>query len=96
MLSTKGTYIFSVLPSAYGSYGSNDSNKASRYLDVCGQLLGTAMDKNPIAFAGVPWISERFMRTCKQEMDGKRRQRIQDVIQTLKIFESGGAIECIE
>ena len=46
MLSTKGTYIFSVLPSAYGS---NDSNKASRYLDVCGQLLGTAMDKNPIA-----------------------------------------------
>ena len=47
MLSTKGTHIFTMLPSAYGS---NDSNKASRYLDVCGQLLETAMEKNPTAF----------------------------------------------
>ena len=96
MLLTKGTYIFAMLPSAYGS---KDSNKASRYLDVCGQLLETAMDKNPTAFAGVPWVLEGFMRTWKQEVDDKRRQRIQDAIQTLKIFGSGGAAtnsECIE
>ena len=96
MLLTKGTYIFAMLPSAYGS---NDSNKASRYLDVCGQLLETAMDKNPTAFAGVPWVLEGFMRTCKQELDVQRRQRIQDAIQALKIFGSGGAAtngECIE
>jgi len=96
MLLTKGTYIFAMLPSAYGS---KDSNKASRYLDVCGQLLETAMDNNPTAFAGVPWVLEGFMRTWKKEVDDKRRQRIQDAIQALKIFGSGGAAtnsECIE
>ena len=85
-----------MLPSAYGS---NDSNKASRYLDVCGQLFETAMEKNPTAFAGVPWVLESFMRTCKQELDVQRRQRIQDAIQALEIFGSGGAAtngECIE
>jgi hypothetical protein len=39
------------------------------------------------------------MRTCKQELDGERRQRIHDAIQALKVFGSGGAAtssECIE
>jgi len=97
ILSTKGTYIF-MLPSAYGS---NDSNKASCYLDVCGQLFETAME-NPTAFTGVPWVLEvlqGFMRTCKQALDVQRRQRIQDAIQALKNFGSGGAAtngKCIE
>jgi len=57
------------------------------------------MEKNPTAFAGVPWVLEGFMMTCKQGLDVQRRQRIQDVIHALKIFGSGGAAtngECIE
>ena len=56
MLLTRGTYVFAMIPSAYG-----DAGKASRYLDVCGQLLATAMEKKPTAFAGVPWVLEGFM-----------------------------------
>ena len=86
LLLTRGTYIFGLIPSAYGEAG-----KVSRQLDVCSQLLETAIEKAPTAFAGVPWVLEGFMRTFQQEGDVKRKQLIQDAIQRLKIFGSGGA-----
>lgn len=94
MLLTRGTYVFAMIPSAYG-----DAGKASRYLDVCSQLLATAMEKKPTAFAGVPWVLEGFMQALKQEPDAERRLCIQDTIQHFKVFGSGGAAtspECIE
>ncbi|CAA7264464.1 unnamed protein product [Cyclocybe aegerita] len=97
-LLTRGTYIFAMIPSAYGTTP-GDANRTSRYLDVCGQLLETAMSKKPTAFAGVPWVMEGFMRTFKQETDLGRKERIYDAIKTLKVFGSGGAAtnaECLE
>ncbi|KDR66936.1 hypothetical protein GALMADRAFT_232327 [Galerina marginata CBS 339.88] len=96
MILTAGCYIFAMLPSAYGT---PSGNKTSRYLDVCGQLLETAIAKKPTAFAGVPWVLEGFMRTFKQELDPERKKSIHDAIKTLKIFGSGGAAtstECVE
>ena len=98
MLLSAGTYIFAMVPSSYDS-ANGDSSKSSRYLDVCGQLLETAMLKKPTAFAGVPWVLEGFMRTHKEEIDSARKQRIQDAIRMLKVFGSGGAAtnpECIQ
>ncbi|PPQ84949.1 hypothetical protein CVT25_004462 [Psilocybe cyanescens] len=96
MILSAGCYIFSIVPSAYGS---SAGSKASKYLDVCGQLLETAINKKPTAFAGVPWVLEGFMRTFKGEMDVTRKGSIQNAIKSLKVFGSGGAAtsaECIE
>lgn len=86
LLLTCGTYIFGMIPSAYGEAG-----MVSRQLDVCDQLLETTIEKTPTAFAGVPWVLEGFMRTFQQESDVKRKKLIQKAIQNLKIFGSGGA-----
>ncbi|PPQ99823.1 hypothetical protein CVT24_009617 [Panaeolus cyanescens] len=98
MILTAGSYIFAMLPSAYGIVDGSTS-KESRYLDVCGQLLETAILKKPTAFAGVPWVLEGFMRTWKEEKDLMRKARIQDALQRFKIFGSGGAAtndECVQ
>ena len=91
---TRGTYIFAMVPSAYGETG-----KASRFLDVSGQLLETAIKKKPTAFSGVPWVLEGFMRTFSQEQDLERKSKIKDAIRHFKVFGSGGAAtstECVE
>lgn len=97
MILSGGCYVFSILPSAYGA--PSNASKASRYLDVCGQLLETAIAKKTTAFAGVPWVLEGFMRTFKQELDPGRKERIHGAIKNFKVFGSGGAAtspECIE
>ncbi|KAJ3515067.1 hypothetical protein NLJ89_g1986 [Agrocybe chaxingu] len=97
-LLTRGTYIFAMIPSAYGTTP-GDATRTSRYLDVCGQLLEAAMSKKPTAFAGVPWVLEGFMRTFKQETDLSRKECIHNAINALKVFGSGGAAtntECLE
>ena len=96
MVLTAGCYVFALPPA--GPSGA-DMNAAARYLDVCGQLLETAITKQTTAFAGVPWVLEGFMRNYKQETDAARKQAIRDAIQRLKVFGSGGAstnAECIE
>ena len=92
-LLTHGTYVFAMIPSAYGEAG-----KASRFLDVSGQLLETAIEKKPTAFSGVPWVLEGFMRTFSQEKDLERRNKVKDAIQHFKVYGSGGAAtsaECV-
>ncbi|KAF8953962.1 hypothetical protein BDZ97DRAFT_1929174 [Flammula alnicola] len=91
MLLTAGCYIFAMVPSAYGIFVSGDSNKASRYLDVCGQLLETAMTKKPTAFAGVPWVLEGFMRSHKQEVDAAQSMGIPLVLD-IGMTELGGPL----
>ncbi|KAF9473131.1 ketoacyl-synt-domain-containing protein [Pholiota conissans] len=98
MLLTAGTYTFAIVPSSYKGEAS-EPNNASRYLDICGQLLETAIAKQPTAFAGVPWVLEGFMRTYKQETNAARKQDIEDAIKKLKVFGSGGAAtngECLQ
>jgi long-subunit acyl-CoA synthetase (AMP-forming) len=98
MLLTAGCYVFAMIPSAYGA-AAGKSDNAARYLDVCGQLLETAIAKKPTFFAGVPWVLEGFMRTYKQETDAARKQQILEAIQRFKAFGSGGAAtnaECLE
>ncbi|KAF8900861.1 hypothetical protein CPB84DRAFT_1778561 [Gymnopilus junonius] len=70
----------------------------SRFLDVCGQLLETALIKKPTAFAGVPWVLEGFMRSFKLEADIVRKGHIQEAMKAFKVFGSGGAAtsaECV-
>jgi len=97
-LLTRGCYIFAMIPSAYGIVP-GETGKTPRFLDVCGQLLETAIEKKPTAFAGVPWVLEGFMRAFRQETDAGRKEQIQGAMQRFKIFGSGGAAtsaECIE
>ncbi|KAF4622433.1 hypothetical protein D9613_009459 [Agrocybe pediades] len=98
MILSGGCYIFGIIPSAYGA-SSAQSNHASRYMDVCGQLLETAFVKKPTAFAAVPWVLEGFMRSYNEEEDTSRKQRIETAIKSLSTFGSGGAAtspECVE
>ena len=91
---TRGTYVFAMIPSAYGEVG-----KISRFLDISSQLLETAIEKKPTVFSGVPWILEGFMRTFSQEKVLDRKEKIKGAIQRFKAFGSGGAetsVECIE
>jgi hypothetical protein len=80
---TRGTYVFAVIPSAYREVG-----KASRFLNVSGQLLETAIDKKPSALSGVPWVLEGFMRTFSGEGPQKeeQNQRRDSTVQGLWIW----------
>jgi len=95
MFLSAGCYIFGIVPSSYG----NTSSNVSRYMDVCGQLLETAIAKQATTFAGVPWVLEGFMRTYQEEQDIFRKQKIYSAIKSFKTFGSGGAAtspECIK